>query len=241
MGHALFGVVDHHGKLVGVQPVGPPNDEIPDIAREILALPALQPVDVGDLLVADAHPQRMAHAGSRAPFTVAAGAGIDAFAAGAPRCRLEIGARAGAGIHGAVPREPRHGIGIQRIALRLAHDRPVGREAVPRQRGHDVALGPGARARDVDVLDANQPLATRGARVGTARERRDQRAEMQRAGGGGSEASAVRERARGRFAHRSAGVAAFAVAASPEGASPKWRRVAAMTAFGYSGRPRLPL
>jgi hypothetical protein len=62
---------------------------------------------------------------------------------------------------------------------------------VLRERLHDRRLRIRGAARHVDVLDAQQPFAAGGARVGVARDGSDERAEMQRSGGGGREAPDV--------------------------------------------------
>ena len=51
-------VVDDHRELVRVESVGAPHDEVADVAREILPLPALQEVDELHDGVADAHALR---------------------------------------------------------------------------------------------------------------------------------------------------------------------------------------
>ena len=105
--------------------------------------------------------------------------------------RLEFAARAGAGIGVAGRDEARERVGVERGALALPRHGAVPREAVALQRGEDAGLGAGAGARRVDVLDADQPLAAGDARVAAARERCDQRAEMQCAGGRRREAAAA--------------------------------------------------
>ena len=54
-----------------------------------------------------------------------------------------------------------------------------------------IVRGTGQGARLVHVLDPHEPLSAIGACIQEARERGDQRAEVQRAGGGGREAAAV--------------------------------------------------
>src|SRR5258706_15726683 len=75
------------------------------------------------------------------------------------------------------------------------------------ERAENVLRGPGHRARDIDVLDAHQPFAAGGARVEPARERGDERTEMQGPGGRGREAALVLplpwERAGERVIHES--------------------------------------
>ena len=124
---------------------------------------------------------------------VAARARIDALAACAERRRFELAPRARARDTRARARSARaSACGVVCRARRLPHDRTVPREAIARERGRIARSAPAAAARLVDVLDAQQPFAAARARIAIARERGDQRAEMQRAGGRGREAAAVR-------------------------------------------------
>ena len=55
MRDALQRVVDDDGELIGEEAVGAPDDEIADVAREVLRLRALQAIAELDARVADAH------------------------------------------------------------------------------------------------------------------------------------------------------------------------------------------
>ena len=80
---ALQRVVDDDRELIGEEAVGAPDDEVADIAREVLRLRALQPVAELDACVADAHaPRARGRAAPRRRDAVAAGARVDALAAG---------------------------------------------------------------------------------------------------------------------------------------------------------------
>jgi len=189
VGHALRGVADHDGELVGKLSVGPKQHEVADLALDHLPLSAL-----GAILEADRFT-----GGSNAQGTgqlargqaVAAAAGIDLRAVGAkPQRRigdLAAGAAAPVGLSGkAVER----GLVVRRAAA-LVLDRAIPGEAEPVQRAQDCVGSPRLHARRVQVLDAHQPAAARRARVEPARERRHQRAEMQRTGGRGREPADV--------------------------------------------------
>jgi len=126
----------------------------------------------------------------------------------------------------------------------------------------------GAAARLVDVFHADQPRARGGQRIAVARERRDERTEVERTGGRRREAAAIAGLLRRRRAcmfppngasrrspqgatalgrpgggHRGAVRPTAAAVADDvdDGGYEKWRFIAASTAPGYSGRPRLPL
>jgi len=207
VGDLLRGVVDDDGELVGGQPVGSPHDEVADLAREVLPLRSLQPVDERDDGVADAHADRALRArGAVGGNAVAAGARIDALTGGRDRRGLELPPRARARVGEAAHVERRDRARVVRGAIGLAHDRPVGGEAVAVERREDPALGARDRARLVDVLDPDEPATAGRSRVAAARQRGDQRSEVQRPGRRGGEASDD-GRAR-RRAHRTAGSAA---------------------------------
>jgi len=210
--HLLRRVVDDDGELVREEAIRAPHDEVADVAREVLRLRSLQPVDEFDARRAGTHAPRAlpaARRGRRDPG--AARAGIHALAAGSDRRGLEVAARARARVREVRGDERVEGGGIERSAHRLALERTVEGEAVARERGDDVRLAVAPRARHVDVLDAEQPFAAVRARVGETREGRDQRAEMQRSRGGGREAAAVhRQRCRAPLVVRTVGAAGSA-------------------------------
>src|SRR5262249_54154417 len=132
---------------------------------------------------------------------------------------------------------------IQRGPRALPHDLAVPLETVSFQRAQNVRGGGLAAARLVHVLDAHQPLPAGRGRVAIARERRDERAEVQRTGRRGREAAAVTRTARPHRLPLAAGskrADSTAPALAGGGLHVQCRRMADITALGYSGWPRLP-
>ncbi len=76
----------------------------------------------------------------------------------------------------------------------LEQHRFVGLESAGRELAQDLLAGPGHLARRVEVLDPDDPRAASRARVEPARERRDEGARVQRAGGRGGEPAPVGHR-----------------------------------------------
>ncbi len=189
---ALRRVVDHHRELIGEHAVGALDDEIADVALEALLLSALQAVVKADRLRVHAQPP-----GRRAGWRrggAAAGARIDALAGGAERRARQLPPGAGAGEHQAALHELVECRLVELAALALVDDRAVPLEAMGFEGGANVGTDMAAAARRVDVLDAQQPFAAGGAGVAAARQRGDERAEMQRPGRRGREAAAVTRR-----------------------------------------------
>ena len=89
---------------------------------------------------------------------------------------------------------------IQRKALALPLHGFIPFEAVGRKSRDNIFTRTFAAARRIDVLDAQPPFTAVGPRVAKTRERRDQGAEVQRAGGRRGETAAIG----GRRAHASA-------------------------------------
>src|SRR5690606_35774866 len=76
MRDALGGIIHDHGELVGEWPVGTADDEIADIAREILADMALQAIlEAEQTVFRDTHAQGASALSRRQ--SMPAGAGID--------------------------------------------------------------------------------------------------------------------------------------------------------------------
>ena len=188
VGHAGFGVVDHHCELVGEEAVGTLDDVIAGVGGERDFLRALHRVVEADRAFG-AHPPRAALATGRQ--AVATGAGVAARAIARERLVGELapGARARIGMAG----------GLQRVecglvgggAPALPHDLAIPFEAKAFEGGEDTLGGAGHRAWAVDILDAQQPASAVGARFQEAADRGDQRAEVQRAGRRGREAADV--------------------------------------------------
>ena len=113
-----------------------------------------------------------------------------AVAARQPRVG-DLAAGAAAGEKRAAVPQPVERRAVSIAAPALADDRPVRLEPEGCQRPQDLVRGAGNLARRVEVIHAHQPLAAARARVGPTADRRDQRAEVERAGGRGREAAAI--------------------------------------------------
>src|SRR5262249_49088246 len=160
--------------------VGPLHDEVADVALEPLLLPSLQAVAESHRFVDDAHAPRARLAPRRRAG--AARPRIHPPAAGTDGRRFELLARARAGVDASLGDQTVERRLIQRGARALPHDLAVPWEAVRIERGKNALGGRFATARLVDVLDAHEPFPAGRGRVAIARERRDERAEVQRAG-----------------------------------------------------------
>ncbi len=145
--HALEGVVDHHGQVVGRRAVAAAHHEVVDDA----GLVTQQPVGEVDPLAAGAQAQRRRAPGGLALGALrrgqlAAGARVRALgqrAVGGGRGLADLGASAEARVEPAVAVEPVERVGVQPKPLRLANDgavpvdpdcRQVGQLAAPRAR-----------------------------------------------------------------------------------------------------------
>ena len=179
--------------------------------------------------------------GSLAPLAmrcrncVAAGPRIHALAARADGGRFELAPRARAVVDVGARAQTIEGRRIELGAFRLPDDGTIPGESVALERSEDRGVGAALRARQIDVLDADQPLPAGGPCIAIARDRRDERAEVQRSGGRGCVAAAVgrRERIGGaRSPRRIGGRDDSAGSALPPGAYSQFRFMAASTAFG---------
>src|SRR5439155_3464928 len=128
----LGSVVDDDRELIGEDAVGALDDEIADVAIQALLLPTLQAVVKTHRLASNQESPRATLATRR--DTIAAGAGIPAFAAGAERRGFEFPACAGAGKEPAACSQAVERRLIQRSALVLAYDLTVPLETVRCQR-----------------------------------------------------------------------------------------------------------
>src|SRR5438067_8543696 len=192
---AAIGIIDDDAQLIRVEAVGALDDEVTDVAREVLLLHALQTIAKADDRVVDADaPRALAVQCALRRNAITAGAGIHALAAAAERRRFEIAARARARVNGVRHFERRERVGVAIDARGLTRDCAVPFESILLERREDLALGVAAGARLVDVIDAQTPFAGVGARIGVARERGDQRTEVKRAGRRGRKPSTVANR-----------------------------------------------
>jgi len=184
----LCGVVDDHGELVGGDAVRAAHDEITDVRRSEALRPAHTVLELGDHRVVGAHPQRALGAGGAiGGHAVPTGARVDALAGRGDRSLVELAPRARALEQPASRGEDRECRVVVRAPRGLPEDRSVGAEPVALEGGEDAGVRTGNRAGLVQVLDAHEPAAARRARVAAARDRGDERTEVQRSGGRGGE------------------------------------------------------
>src|SRR5262249_49878656 len=167
---AVVRVVHDHSELIREYIVRALDDEVADLAREVLLVPALKAISESDRAVA--------HGGAPCASLTArcnavpAGARIDALAAGTQRRALEIWARARTGKRECLARKTMERGLVQHGALALPYDRAVVAKPVCRELGEDLCRDPRAAARLVEIFDANEPLAALRPGVAVARERR---------------------------------------------------------------------
>ena len=238
-------VVDDDRELVRVEPVGAPDDEIADVAREVLRLQALQAIAELDARVADAH----AHGALRAlaPIrrdAVAAGAGVDALAAGADGGRFELAPRARALVDVAARAQP-----IERRRRRARCAPIAARRRRPRRirsarawRGSPLPRRAASAARRrprCAPATGRRRRARRNSSRAPRRASRSAAARWARARSGRDSAAAANRRRRS--PRRDGGRQGARSSARVAGAYSQFRFIVASTAFGYSGRPRLPL
>src|SRR6185312_4097267 len=119
------------------------------------------------------------------------GSRVDALADRPGQSRAELASRARAAIHESLRDKLRKRRFICVATRRLAPYLAIPFESEALERGQDSIGGARARARLVDVLDAQQPLSARSACIGVARHRGDERSEVERTGGRGGEAAAI--------------------------------------------------
>jgi len=179
--HSLRRVIHHYGKLVGELSVGSQQDEIADGGGHILPLRSLHAIVENDLLVWREH----APGACVAPVRQAGTAGARVYRGTIdPHCRCaggNLAPRAGAGVDVAVVAQlaQRGAIGI--TASALVEDLAIPLEGESGERAQDGVGGTGSGSLPVDVLDAQQPVASARTRIEIAADGRDERAEVQRA------------------------------------------------------------
>ena len=187
-GDPLFGVVDRGGEMIGDDAVRAMDDEVADLATQVLAAGALHPVPNGEDPRVHPHPDRPRPPARRHP--VAAGAGIDAGG------DLPAGAGAGKRVSPGAQALERGGVTVPAGALADHRSVPVEPQTI--ELAQDRPVGAGHAARGVEIVHAHQPSASPGARLEEAGQRGDHGTEVQGAGGGGGETPAA-ARAPGRF------------------------------------------
>ena len=176
----LFRVVDDDCKVVGDDSAGTQHDEITDLLLGVLGHGPLDCVAELDGRGADAQPDRARLASRGQPL--AAGARIDAV--------HQIPSRAAARECPAPVREPLERLDIRLRAPALMHDLAVPVHREPIEIAQDGVDGTRGVAGSVEIIDAHEPAPAPPAGVQQAPERRNERAEVQRTGGGRCEAAA---------------------------------------------------
>jgi hypothetical protein len=181
VGDALRRIVHHDRQLVGPGAVGAAQDEVADCGGDVLREAPLERVVERDRR-AIGHPQADRGIGPHR-------AG-DAFAMHAAAGR-QRGAAAAAGerVAGREQGVERRLVGI--AAGRLPQHRAVRFQPETGQRAQLAGRGARYLARRVEVFDPDQPFAACMPREQPAPERRQQRTEVQRAGGRGGEAATM--------------------------------------------------
>ena len=190
VGDSLRIIVDDDGKLLRVKPVAATHDEIADVGAQLLLLRAIKSIAEFDRRVVDAYAHRatLSRCGDDA---VAACAGIHALADRRDDVIGSLGARARTGKRTLDCNELRQRFVVTCASRRLKPDGAVPLEAHPLECGQDCLGCARTRARRVDILDAQQPIAPGSACVGIARNGCDERPEVQWTRGRWREAPAV--------------------------------------------------
>ncbi|MNS33496.1 hypothetical protein D3C72_656110 [compost metagenome] len=182
IGDALPGVVQDHRQLISVEPVTAADHEIADFPPQMLSVLALHPVNEMVFQF------RYAQADGR---IVSAMAGIAAQARINPVIRLQLFARAGAGVGQALIEQAIEHLGVGIVPLALANQVAIPLEAIAFQCLENGRLGAGFLAGWIKVFHAHQPASAHRARVKVGGQCGDQRAEVQMAARGGGEAPDV--------------------------------------------------
>jgi len=155
IGDALIRIVDDNAQLIGVQAVRALDDEVADVARQVLLLAALQTiVKSNDGVVDPDAPCTSATRRALQRNAVAACARIDAFAGRAERGRFEVAAGAGALVDRVFLSERRKRGVVSLDSRRLAKNRSVPLESIPFECRENFVFGVAAGAWFVDVIDA---------------------------------------------------------------------------------------
>ena len=190
VGDALLEVIHDDGELVGEEAVGAPHDKIADLAGEVLLDPALKGViECGHLIV---HPHADRARRSSRRKAAAASAGVDRLTRERKGRVGDFPPRAGAAEHRLLALQTRQRRVVGCTAAALEHDLPIPFEAVRFERPENGSRRTRCFARRVEVLHAHGPFAAALARIEIAPDRRYEGTEMQRSGGRGREAPAIR-------------------------------------------------
>ena len=189
VGHALFRIIHDHGELVCKNAVGAIQHEIPDVCLEILRNAPLQGVVKTYACAGSVDPQCACFLSGRqaAPADARVHRPLDSRDAGI----RDLAPAAGARINKAVLPQfmQRRMIGVGMRAL--ADDVPVPVHPASVERAQNLVGRTRHDARVIDILDPHEPIAAATLRFYITAERGDERADMERAGGGGCEATAI--------------------------------------------------
>jgi len=195
VGDALVDVIDDNGQMVSVKTIASFQNKIAAFAGQMLVLLALYEIGEAGWRLGDTQSpssgwvifKRENGAGRRAAVSR-----IDALARRTERRMLQTLAATRAGIDTSSVDQRIEYLPVAVAARGLPRHFVVPAEAVSAQRLQDVFGGAGNFTITVNILDAHQPLAADMAGVAVTCQRRQKRAEVQRAGRRRGEASAVK-------------------------------------------------
>ena len=188
---ALVGIVGDDGKLVRPKSVGTQEDEVADVAGEVLGVMSDDTVVKSDGFVVDADAPCGRFVGVGAVFGAAAASVVNESVGTLGGGRLPVFAAAITGIEQAFFFQTTQGVPVQRMAAALPNDFAVPFETEGFERVQDMRGGTGHFARRVEIFHADQPFAPVCACIGVGCKRGQQRADVEQAGGAGGEASDV--------------------------------------------------
>ena len=189
--NALVGIVSNDGKLVRPKSVGAQEDEVADVAGEVLGVMSDDTVVKSDGFVVDADAPCGWFVGVGAVFGTAAASVVNESVGTLGGGRLPVFAAAITGIEQAFFFQTTKGVPVQGMAAALPNDFAVPFETEGFKRVQDMRGGTGHFARRVEVFHTDQPFAPVCARIGVGCKRGQQRADVEQAGGAGGEASDI--------------------------------------------------
>jgi len=201
VGDSLRPVVDDDRQLISPQAIGAAQHEIAGRHAQVFMMDgavAVDPVDDGRRLPGRRDPQSPGARDAPRRQAVAASARIHRLVmplgrdAAREQRLADLLARARAGIDAAVGPQAIERTSIGVVPPALPDDRPVGVQAMVRERGEDRRRGARHLAGRVEVFDPQQPSSAMGSGVEKTGQRGDQRAAVQRAGRRWREAADVR-------------------------------------------------
>ena len=163
VGDALFGVVGHHGELVGPQAVGAQEDEIADVAGEVLYITADDAVGEGDGFIGHAQPPGGHSAGGfgRRGGEPCTGAVVNEAVHALPRLGMPLFAAAIAGVGEAALLQAVQGGAVEMVAAALVGHFAVPFKAECFEGAQDMGGSTGHFARRVEIFHPHQPAPAR--------------------------------------------------------------------------------